>query len=440
MSEPIVAIIGRPNVGKSTLFNRMIGSRHAIVDDKPGVTRDRNYGYVEWTGQQFVLIDTGGYMPTSTEQMDMAIKEQVDIAMDESDVLLFVLDAQTGITEIDEQIAQMLRKSEREVMVVVNKVDDQRNDPYVGEFYNLGLGEPIPISAMKGRSIGDFLDSLAAIIKSVPPTDTDFDGVKMAVVGKENVGKSSLVNTLMEKNRSIVTDIPGTTRDSIDSELNYKNKKFLLIDTAGLKKKAKVKENILFYSNLRTFRSIQRCDVVVYMVDINEGLSRQDVYLLNEAANQRKGIVLLLNKWDLIDKDHKTINEYTLDIRERLGVLRYIPMMFVSVHNKQRLYKALDLVNNVVEQMAKRITTSQLNNFFEPLIHTTTPPAIKGKEIKINYITQLHASFPLFAFYSNHPHLITDNYKRFLENKLREEFGFEGAPVILSFRNKNKEK
>ncbi len=440
MSEPIVAIVGRPNVGKSTLFNRMIGSRQAIVDDKPGVTRDRNYGFVEWTGQQFVLIDTGGYLPAATEQMDLAIKEQVDIAMDESDILLFVVDGQTGITEIDEQIAQMLRKSERKVLVVVNKVDDQRNDPYVGEFYNLGLDEPVPISAMKGRSIGDFLDTLSAEIKNVPAQDKDFDGIKMAVVGKENVGKSSLVNTLLEQNRSIVTDIPGTTRDSIDSELNYHNKKYLLIDTAGLKKKAKVKENILFYSNLRTFRSIQRSDVVLYLVDINEGLSRQDVYLLNEAANQRKGIVLLLNKWDLIDKDHKTINEYTLDIRERLGVLRFIPMMFVSVQNKQRLYKALDLVNTVMEEMTKRIATSELNNFFGPLIHETTPPAVKGKEIKINYITQLHAGFPLFAFYCNHPNLITDNYKRFLENKLREKFGFEGVPVILSYRNKNKDR
>lgn len=434
-----MAIIGRPNVGKSTLFNRMIGSRQAIVDDKPGVTRDRNYGHVEWTGQQFVLIDTGGYLPASTEQMDIAIKEQVDLAVDEADILLFVVDAQTGITEIDEQIASMLRKSESKVLVVVNKVDDQRNDPYVGEFYNLGLEEPIPISAMKGRSIGDFLDTLASAIKTVPARDQDFDGIKIAVVGKENVGKSSLVNTLLEQNRSIVTNIPGTTRDSIDSELNYQNKKYLLIDTAGLKKKAKVKENILFYSNLRTFRSIQRADVVVYMVDINEGLSRQDVYLLNEATNQRKGIVLLLNKWDLIEKDHKTINEYTLDIRERLGVLRFIPMMFVSVHNKQRLYKALDLVNTVMEEMTKRIQTSELNNFFGPLIHETTPPAVKGKEIKINYITQLHANFPLFAFYCNHPNLITENYKRFLENKLREQFGFSGVPVILSYRNKNKD-
>lgn len=438
MSDPIVAIIGRPNVGKSTLFNRMIGSRHAIVDDMPGVTRDRNYGYVEWAGQQFVLIDTGGYLPAASAQMDVAVKEQVEIAMAESDVLLFVVDAQTGITEIDEQMAQMLRKSERKVLVIVNKVDDQRNDPYVGEFYNLGLNEPVSISAMKGRSIGDFLDILIAAIKNVPARDIDFDGIKMAVVGKENVGKSSLVNTLLEQNRSIVTDIPGTTRDSIDSVLKYQNKKYLLIDTAGLKKKAKVKENILFYSNLRTFRSIQRCDVVLYLIDINDGLSRQDVYLLNEAANQRKGIVLLLNKWDLIEKDHKTINEYTLDIRERLGVLRFIPMMFVSVLNKQRLYKALDLVNTVMIEMTKRISTSELNSFFEPLIHETTPPAVKGKEIKINYITQLHANFPLFAFYCNHPNLITDNYKRFLENKLREKFGFEGVPIILSYRKKNK--
>lgn len=437
MNEPVVAIIGRPNVGKSTLFNRLTGSRDAIVDDTPGITRDRNYGHVEWCGRQFLLIDTGGYLPASLALMDVAIKEQVELAMDESDVLLFVVDVQTGITEIDTQIARLLLKSNRKVIVVVNKVDDERNDPDISEFYNLGLSEPLPVSAMQGRGTGDFLDRLSDIVNKNSAGEVDFDGIKLAVVGKENVGKSSFVNTLLNQNRSIVTDIPGTTRDALDSVLKYQNKEYLLIDTAGLKKKAKIKENILFYSNLRTYRSIQRADVVMYMVDINEGLSRQDVYLLNEAAQQRKAIILLLNKWDLIEKDTSTVKKYQTDIEEKLGVLRFIPMIFISVKNKQRLYKTIDLAVQVFQEKHKQITTSELNNYFGPLIQQTTPPAVKGKEIKINYITQIKTNFPLFAFFSNHPNLITENYSRFLENKLRERYGFVGVPVIISFRRKN---
>lgn len=437
MSEPIVAIVGRPNVGKSTLFNRLVGSRQAIVDDEPGITRDRNYGIVEWCGQQFMLIDTGGYLPTSDNLMDTAIKEQVEIAMLESDILLFTVDAQTGITEIDLQIADLLRKSNRKVIVAVNKVDDERNDPDVSEFYNLGLDEPFPLSAMKGRGSGDFLDHILEAIKESPVKEDDFTGIKLAIVGKENVGKSSFVNTLLDQNRSIVTNIPGTTRDSIDSILKYNHENYLLIDTAGLKRKAKVKENVLFYSGLRTFRSIQRADVVLYLVDINEGISRQDVLILDEAARQRKSIVLLLNKWDLIAKDTSSTKEHTNDILDRLGVLRFIPMMFVSVHEKQRLYKTIDLVKEVYQESKKQIATSELNNFFLPIIHETSPPAVKGKEIKIKYITQIKTNFPLFAFFCNHPNLITENYKRFLENKLREKYGFKGVPVILSFRRKN---
>lgn len=432
-----MAIVGRPNVGKSTLFNRLTGSRTAIVDDQPGITRDRNYGHVEWNGKQFMLIDTGGYLPVSSAGMDLAIKEQVEIAMSESDVLLFTVDAQTGITEIDQQIAHILRKSSQKVIVVVNKVDDHRNEPDVSEFYNLGLDEPMAVSAMKGRGAGDFLDRVLDILNEHPVKDIEFDGIKLAIIGKENVGKSSFVNTLLNQNRSIVTDIPGTTRDSLDSMLKYNNREYLLIDTAGLKKKAKIKENVLFYSSLRTFRSIQRADVVMYLVDINDGISRQDVYFLNEATQQRKGVILLLNKWDLIKKDTKTAKEYQLDIEERLGVLKFIPMMFISVKEKQRLYKTIDLATDVYNEKQKQIATSELNNFFGPLIKETTPPAVKGKEIKINYITQIKTNFPLFAFFSNHPNLITENYIRFLENKLRERYGFKGVPVILSFRRKN---
>lgn len=437
MNEPIVAIIGRPNVGKSTLFNRLVGSRQAIVDDMPGITRDRNYGTVEWCGQQFLLVDTGGYLPVSHNLMDTAIKEQVEIAIDEADILLFAVDVQTGITEIDDQIAAMLRKARKQVIVVVNKVDDAPLEVDVNEFYNLGLEEPFAVSAMKGRSTGDLLDRILEIIKKTPAKDDDFEGIKLAVIGKENVGKSSLVNVLLNQNRSIVTDIPGTTRDSIDSILKYNHEDYLLIDTAGLKKKARIKENVLFYSSLRTFRSIQRADVVLYLVDAKEGISRQDVFMLNEAALQRKGIILLFNKWDLIEKDNSSTKELQLDIIERLGVLRFIPVVFISVFNKQRLYKTIDLAKEVYLESKKQIPTSELNNFFLPIIHTTSPPAVKGKEIKINYVTQIKTNFPLFALFGNHPNLITDNYKRFLENKLREKYGFKGVPVILSFRRKN---
>ncbi len=436
MSEPVVAIVGRPNVGKSTLFNRLIGKRKAIVDDQPGVTRDRNYDSVEWAGQQFALIDTGGYMPESSELMDAAIKEQVDIAMDEADVILFLVDAQTGTTDVDEQIAKMLHRAERDVVLVVNKIDSDREDQEVSHFYRLGLGDPVPVSAMTGRQSGDLLDVLVKLVKKYDILEQPDDKIKLAIIGRENVGKSSLVNMLMRQTRSIVTSIPGTTRDSVDMLLKYRKKSYLLIDTAGLKKKTKIKENILFYSNLRTRRSIQRADVVIYMVDVKDGISRQDVAVMKEAADQRKGVVLALNKWDLIEKDHKTILKFEKDLDEKLGVLRYIPRIYTSVLQKQRLYKALDLATEVYEERKKRIPTSVLNEFFLPLIKERTPPAVKGKEIKVNYVTQVKSNPPIFAFYSNFPDLIMESYQRFIENQLRKQFGFNGVPVKLSFRKK----
>ncbi len=436
MSKPLVAIVGRPNVGKSTLFNRLIGRRKAIVDDQPGITRDRNYDSVEWSGLQFELIDTGGYLPESQEQIDRAVREQVDIAIDEADLILYLADSKTGITDIDVRLAAMLQRSSKEVMLVVNKIDESRDDPETGQFYNLGLGEPFPVSAMTGRQSGDLLDAIIERIKKQEWQEEDEDVIKLAVIGRENVGKSSLVNTLLDQTRTIVTDIPGTTRDPIDSYLNYKKQRCLLIDTAGLKKKSRIKENVLFYSNLRTFRSIERSDVVLYLVDINEGLSRQDLNVLSEAAGQRKGIILVLNKWDLIEKDHKTIEKFKKEYIERLGVMRYIPMIFVSVLEKQRLYKMLDLAIQVFEDRQKRIPTPELNDFFQPIIHDNTPPAVKGREIKINYITQVKARPPVFAFYTNHPDLLMESYKRFLENKLRQKYGYVGVPVKLSFRKK----
>lgn len=436
MPEPVVAVIGRPNVGKSTLFNRLIGRREAIVDDAPGITRDRNYGHVTWSGQQFVLVDTGGYLPEASNLIDIAIKEQVEIAIDESDVVLLVVDVKTGITKTDEQIADTLKRSGKATVLAVNKVDGDRDDPEVGQFYNLGLGEPQPVSALQGRQTGDMLDTLLEKLSRYEIKEEDDSAIKLAIIGRENVGKSSLVNTLLEQNRSIVTNIPGTTRDSLDSRLRYQKRDYLLIDTAGLKKRAKVRENILFYSNLRTLRSIQRADVVLYLVDIKEGLSRHDITLLNEAALQRKGILLLLNKWDLIEKDHMTLESYRKEYTERLGVLRYIPQIYTSVLEKQRLYKALDRATEIYEEKRRRLSTSVLNQFFLPLIQHHSPPAAKGKEIKINYVTQIRSNPPLFAFFGNHPELIQDGYKRFLENRLRERFGFQGVPIGMTFKKK----
>lgn len=436
MSRPVIAIVGRPNVGKSTLFNRMIGKRKAIVDDQPGITRDRNFGTVSWSGQQFDIIDTGGYLPESKALIDKAVREQVEIAVTQSDLIMMVVDARTGITETDEQMAQILRRSDKQVLLVVNKIDDARSEPEVGQFFNLGLGEPVPVSAMTGRQSGDMLDRVLEKIAACQDSHDQDDFIKLAVIGRENVGKSSLVNTLLEQTRSIVTDIPGTTRDSIDSVFKYQKRNYLLIDTAGLKRKGKIKENVLFYSNLRTYRSIQRADVVLYMVDIKDGLSRHDQLLISEAVKERKGIVLVLNKWDLIEKDDRTIGRFRREISDRLGTMRYIPLIFTSVTKKQRLYKAIDLATEVYQECNKRIPTAALNEFFLPLVEKNSPPAVKGKEIRINYVAQVKTSPPLFVFYSNHPKLIVDSYKRFLENKLRDQYGFKGVPVLFSFRKK----
>ncbi len=438
MGTPLVAIVGRPNVGKSTLFNRLIGKRKAIVDDQPGVTRDRNYDTLVWNGQEIGVIDTGGYLPKTKKHIDLAVREQVEIAVDEADLILFVVDAKTGITDIDKELASILLQNNKKTLLIVNKVDSVEWEYELGQFYNLGLGDPIPVSAITGKRSGDLLDLIIEHIKAVPAREEEEDYIKLAIIGRENVGKSSFVNTLLAQPRAIVTDIPGTTRDPVDSYLNYQKRKYLLIDTAGLKKRKRIKENVLFYSNLRTYKSMQRADVVLYMVDVQEGLTHHDITVLNEAAKQQKGMVLVLNKWDLIPKDHKTIEYYTKEMNERLGYLRYIPQIYVSVLEKQRLYKTLDLATEVYEERRKRIPTAELNDFFLPLVQTHLPPATRGKEIKINYVTQAKANPPLVVFFSNHPELIADSYKRFLENKLRERFGFKGVPIRVVFRKKNK--
>jgi len=438
MNQPIVTIIGRPNVGKSTFFNRIIKQKKAIVDDQPGVTRDRLYAEVEWRGNSFLLVDTGGYLPISSDEMEKAIREQVDIAIEESDFILYLVDQSTSITDLDMQIADKLKKINKRVMVIVNKVDNELMESEIYQFYGLGLGDPVGISALHGRNIGDMLDLITDQLARVPEKPKQTEVIKLAVIGRENVGKSSFVNTLIEKKRSIVTTIPGTTRDPIDSELNYQKKKYVLIDTAGLKRKTKVKENVLFYSHLRTMRSIRRADVVICFLDATDGTTRQDLRIVFESLQQKKGVVIAVNKWDLIPKDEHTLKIWEKAIKEKLGHFKFIPIVFTSVLEKKRLYKLLDIATEIYQELHKYIKTSELNQTLLPIIQEISPPSTQGKEIKINYITQVKANPPVFTFFCNFPKLIATSYQRFLERKIREIWGFTGVPIIISFKTKYK--
>lgn len=448
MKLPLVTIVGRPNVGKSTLFNRILRKREAIVDDSPGVTRDRHFANTDWNGIEFILVDTGGYLPKTKELIENAIREQVEIAITESDVILFVVDQATGISDIDSQIAQKLKRYGKPTLLLVNKVDHQMLESEAYQFYNLGIGEPIMISAAQGRGIGDLLDALTTRMqetlsdpaKSPEPPIRDSGLIKLAIIGRENVGKSSFVNTLTGEDRIIVTPLPGTTRDSIDTHLKYQNRHYLLIDTAGLKRRAKVQENVLFYSQLRTLRSLQSADVALYFVDATEGLARQDLRMLREAVQSKKAVILVVNKWDLIPKDQNTLYQWEIEFKERMGNLNYIPMMFTSVIEKKRLYKLMDMVAEVYAELNKEIRTKDLNAILLPILNENSPPAIRGKEIKINYITQVKSAPPLFAFFGNHPELIPANYKRFLEKQIRISWGFKGVPVNIVFKSKRKSK
>jgi GTP-binding protein len=441
MKIPIVTIVGRPNVGKSTFFNRLLKRRDAIVDDQPGVTRDRHYAESDWNGKQFMLVDTGGYMPDSKDEINVAVREQVDIAIEESDVILFIVDVITGITDIDMQLAEKLKRTNKPVILVVNKADTDARALEAYEFYQLGLGDPAIISCMQSRGVGDLLDRLVNAFDTTVDFEKEVsDEIKVAVIGRENAGKSSFVNTLLGTQRTIVTPIPGTTRDPIDSLLKYQKRNYLLIDTAGLKRRAKVKENVLFYSQLRTMRSLQRAQVVIYFIDASEYLTRQDMRVIAEAARSKKGIVIAINKWDLIEKDDKTMLAWQRDLVEKLGEFSYIPIVFTSVLQKQRLYKLMDTVTEVYEELQKKISTSELNKVLLPIIHENSPPAVKGKEIKINYITQLKTAAPVFGFFGNHPDLIPDNYRRFLERQIREHWQFRGVPITLAFKSKHKER
>jgi len=433
----IVAIVGRPNVGKSTLFNRLTESRRAIVKEISGVTRDRLYGKGEWNGVQFSVIDTGGYVKGSDDIFEEEIRKQVVIAIEEATVIIFMVDVMTGIVDLDETVAAMLRKSKKKVVIGANKVDNTDRIGLSSEFYSFGLGEVFDLSAANGSGTGDLLDEIVKHFdkEDVSVNETE-DLPRIAIVGKPNVGKSSLVNALTGEERNIVTNVAGTTRDTVNTRYNAFGFDFNLIDTAGIRKKAKVTEDIEYYSVLRSIRAIESADVCIFMIDAEEGIQKQDLHIFYVIEKNSKGVVVLVNKWDLVEKDHTTMKEYEEKIREQLAPFNDVPIIFTSTITKQRVHKALETTMEVFQNRTQKIPTSKLNDIMLQIVQTTPPPANKGKYIKIKYVQQLPTHSPAFAFFCNLPQYIGESYKRFLENRLREVFTFTGIPINRFFRKK----
>ncbi len=433
----IVAIVGRPNVGKSTLFNRLVGERKAIMDNQSGVTRDRHYGYGEWVGKNFTVVDTGGYVHGSDDIFEGEIRKQVELAIKEATVILFMVDVEEGLHSLDEEFAQVLRRADKPIYIVANKADTNLKAQFTGDFYALGLGEEIyPISSASGSGTGDLLDEVVKHFQTEDAEDPDAGIPQLAVVGRPNVGKSSFVNLLLGEERNIVTDVAGTTRDSINSRYNAFGMEFIITDTAGLRRKTKVHEDIEFYSVLRSIRAIEQSDVCIVMLDATRGLEAQDMNIVGLADKNRKGIVILVNKWDLVEKETNTMKEYEEQLREKLAPLTYMPIIFTSVLTKQRVHKAIETAYQVYKNKTQKISTSKLNDLILKEIEAYPPPAIKGKFVKIKYITQLPTHNPTFAFFCNLPQYIKESYTRFLENKIRKHFGFEGVPINVIFRKK----
>ncbi len=435
----IVAIVGRPNVGKSTLFNRLTGKREAIEDPTAGVTRDRHYGRVEWNGEHFTLIDTGGYVQGTTDIFEGEIRKQVKLAIDEADMILFTVDITEGITPYDEAVADMLRRlkdKEKKVLLVANKADNFEIEHHGAEFYALGLGDVFTVSAVSGAGTGDLLDTLILLMADIPDEPPKSDLPQIAVVGRPNVGKSSFINALFDTEVNIVTDIAGTTRDAIDTRFTRFGHDIMLIDTAGLRKKAKVDEDVEFYSVLRTVKAIERCDVCLLVIDATQGFEAQDMSIFSLAVNNHKGVVVILNKWDLVEKNTKTTDEYSKLIHKKMEPFNDVPIVFTSVLEKQRLLKVLEVAMKVYENRKKKIPTSKLNEIMLPIIENTPPPSLKGKFVKIKFLNQLPIDFPAFAMFCNLPQYIREDYKRFLENQIREQFDFTGVPIEIFFRKK----
>ncbi|MCK4664828.1 MAG: ribosome biogenesis GTPase Der [Bacteroidales bacterium] len=431
----IVAIVGRPNVGKSTLFNRLTETKKAIVDETSGVTRDRHYGKVFWNGHEFSVIDTGGYVTNSDDIYEEEIRKQVLLAIEESNCILFVVDVMSGITDLDETIAKIFRKSNKKVFLVVNKVDNNERIFDADEFYRLGLGELFKISSINGSGTGDMLDEVVNSFENIYEEE-EIDIPRFSIVGRPNVGKSSLINALVGKERNIVTPIPGTTRDTINTRYQKYDYDFFLVDTAGLRKKGKVSENVEFYSVMRSIRAIENSDVCLLLIDATRGVESQDVNIFSLIQKNRKGIVVLVNKWDIIEKDEKSTEKIIKTIKEKFAPYQDVPIIFTSAITKQRIYKALETAIKVFENRKQKISTSKLNDFLLKVIEEYQPPSVKGKFIKIKYVTQLPTHAPTFAFYCNLPQYVKESYKRYLENKIREKFDFTGVPIQIFFRKK----
>ena len=432
----IVAIVGRPNVGKSTFFNRLVERREAIMDDMPGVTRDRHYGYAQWTGTFFTVIDTGGYVTGSDDKFELEIRKQVEMAVNEAEAVIFMVDCRDGLTGYDQEFANIIRKSRKPVFVAANKADTPDKSSLTSEFYGLGMGEVYPISAENGGGTGELLDALVKIFPAEGVEDPNAGIPKIAILGRPNVGKSSFLNVLLGVERSIVTDEAGTTRDAIHSRYKMFGNDFILIDTAGIRKRTKVHEDVEFYSVLRSLRALEECDVCIVVIDAQRGLESQDVNIIAMAEKQGKGIVLMVNKWDLMEKDSKTSDKIRKEMLESLTPIDYVPVIFASALHKQRIFQVVEKAVEVYNNKVKRIPTSQLNDALLPEIVHYPPPSIKGKHIQIKYITQVNTPVPSFAFFCNLPQYIQESYQRFLENRLRENFDFTGVPVRLFFRKK----
>ena len=441
MGKPIVAIVGRPNVGKSTLFNIFANSRISIVEDTPGVTRDRLYADTEWLDNEFMMVDTGGIEIMNTDKIAVSIRQQAQIAIGEADVILFVCDARAGITHEDAEVAKMLRQSKKPIVLAINKADSPKQEMEIFEFYNLGIGEPIPVSAANHLGLGNLLD---AVVEKFPETsaygeDGNEDEIKVALIGRPNVGKSSIFNTLVGEERSIVSDVAGTTRDAIDTPVIREGQKFLFIDTAGMRRKARIDEPIEKYSIIRSLRAVDRSDVVLMVIDAIDGVTEQDKKIAGYAHEAGKGIVLVVNKWDLYDKDNTSTLRYTENLRRELVFMQYAPVVFVSAMTKQRIHRLPEVIHYVAEQNAMRISTSVLNQVVEDAIAINPPPTEKGQRLKILYATQVKIKPPTFVIFVNEPEIMHFSYQRYLENKLREAFGFEGTPLQMIIRGKNEE-
>ncbi|WP_026262003.1 ribosome biogenesis GTPase Der [Spirosoma panaciterrae] len=432
----IVAIVGRPNVGKSTLFNRLTEQRQAIMDNQSGVTRDRHYGTAEWNNKYFTVIDTGGYVVGSEDVFEESIREQVEIAIQESTVLLFVVDTQTGITGLDEDFANVLRRSKKPIYLVANKAETIERTHAAAEFYGLGLGDPYPISSVTGSGTGDLLDEVVKHFQTDGVENPDAGIPRVAILGRPNVGKSSFLNVLTGQDRSIVTDIAGTTRDAINTRYRAYGKDFILTDTAGIRRKARIQDNIEFYSTLRSIKAMEESDVCIILLDATRGLEAQDLTIIGQAVRARKGVVIMVNKWDAIEKDSKTADVWRKEMIQRMMPIDYLPIIFASVHEKQRIFQVMEKAMEVYENKNKKIATSKLNEAMQPEIERYPPPAVKAKHIKIKYMLQVPTPSPTFVFFCNLPQYVQESYQRFLENKIRDHFDFTGVPITLFFRQK----